>query len=414
MAKTGSFASIDVGTTKVCTAVAEITEEGSIRILGVGVCPANGFSRGMVDNIAEATQAIRDSVDKAERSSGTRILSAHVGITGSHIQSLNNRGIAAIADRNHPIGSDDIERVLEGSRVINIPTNREVLHAVPRYYVVDGQDSVSDPLGMHGQRLDVETHIVTASSSAMQNLSKCIEGAGIEVESLILEPLASAEAILEEEERRQGVVAVDIGGGTTGVAVFIDGSVFHTAVLPVGGNHLTRDLVAGLRCPYYVAEEAKANYGHAVPSMVAADEMVELDCFGSERQKTVPRRRLCEILQARCEEILEMAMSEVKRSVHDDILSAGVVLTGGTAKLQGIDILAEQVTGMPVRVGAPSHLQGLSETLTDPSYATSVGLLQWALKENGMLYASHRSGPSFAFGGWLRRVGEWMRVLMPE
>lgn len=409
-----TFASVDVGTTKVCTAVAEIGEEQAIRILGVGVCPARGFSRGMVDNIAEATQSIADSVEKAERSSGTRILSAHVGITGSHIQSLNNRGIAAIPDRSHPIGSDDIERVLEGARVINIPSNREVLHAVPRYYVVDGQDSVSDPLGMHGQRLDVETHIVTASTSAMQNLMKCVEGAGVEVESLILEPLASGEAVLEEEERKQGVVVADIGGGTTGIAVYLDGSVYHTCVLPVGGTHLTRDLVAGLRCPYVVAEEAKAAYGHAIPSMVDAGEMVDLDCFGSERQKSVPRRRLCEILQARCEEIMEMVMSEVKRTVHDDILSAGIVLAGGTAKLSGLDILAEQVTGLPVRVGVPRHLQGLSETLDDPAYATGVGLLQWALKENGMLYAAHRTGPGFAFGGWLRRVGQWMRVLMPE
>jgi cell division protein FtsA len=185
-------------------------------------------------------------------------------------------------------------------------------------------------------------------------------------------------------------------------------------VLPVGGNHLTRDLVAGLRCPYVVAEEAKAAYGHAIPSMVDAGETVDLDCFGSERQKSVPRRRLCEILQARCEEIMEMVMSEVKRTAHDDILSAGVVLAGGTAKLRGLDILAEQVTGLPARIGVPRHLQGLSETLDDPAYATSVGLLQWALKENGMLYAGHRSGPSFAFGGWLRRVGQWMRVLMPE
>ncbi len=414
MARTGTFASIDVGTTKVCTAVGEVSEDQLLRILGVGVSPARGFSRGMVDNIADATLCIANSVEKAERSSGTRILSAHVGITGSHIQSMNNRGIAAIPDRQHPIGSEDIERVLEGASVINIPSNREVLHAVPRYYVVDGQDSVSDPLGMHGQRLDVETHIVTASTSAMQNLTKCVEGAGVEVESLILDPLASAEAVLEPEERKQGVVLVDIGGGTTGIAVFLDGSVFYTSVLPVGGNHLTRDLVVGLRCPYQVAEETKANYGCAIPSMVEADESVELDCFGSERQKSVPRRRLCEILQARCEEILEMVMTEVKRSVHDDIVSAGLVLTGGTAKLRGIDLLAEQVTGLPVRIGIPLHLQGLSETLADPAYATSVGLLQWALNENRLLYGSQRAGPSLAFGGWLRRVGQWMRVLMPE
>lgn len=414
MVKNGTFASIDVGTTKVCTVVGEVTDDAALRILGVGVSPARGFSRGMVDNIRDATMSVRDSVDKAERSSGTRILSAHVGIAGSHIQSLNSRGIAAIPDRQHPISADDIERVIEGARVINLPSNREVLHAVPRCYVVDGQDSVSDPLGMHGQRLDVETHIVTASVSAMQNLTKCVEGAMVEVESIILEPLASAEAVLEEEEMKQGVVVADIGGGTTGLAIYLEGSVFHTSVLPVGGNHLTRDLVVGLRCPYQVAEEAKERYGHAIPSLVDADESVELDCFGSERRKSVPRRRLCEILQARCEEIIEMVVSEAKRSVHDDILSAGLVLTGGTANLQGLDLLAEQVSGMPVRVGLPQHLQGLSETLADPAYATSVGLLQWALKENKLLLGSQRSGPSLAVGGWLRRVGHFMRVLMPE
>lgn len=414
MARNGTIAAIDVGTTKICTVVGEVMEEGSLRILGVGVSPARGFSRGMVDNIRDATQSIRDSVEKAERSSGTRILSAHVGIAGSHIQSLNSRGIAAIADRHHPISVDDIDRVLEAARVVNLPSNREVLHAVPRRYVVDGQDTVSDPVGMHGQRLDVETHIVTASVTAMQNIGKCVEGAAVEVETLILEPLASAEAVLEEEEKKQGVVVADIGGGTTGIALFLEGAVHHTAVLPVGGNHLTRDLVVGLRCPYHVAEEAKASHGHAIPSMVDANESVDLDCFGSERQKTVPRRRLCEILQARSEEIIEMVMGEVKRSVHDDILSAGVVLTGGTANLRGIDILAEQITGLPVRVGVPGHLQGLSETLSDPAYATSVGLLQWALRENSLLYEGKRSGASLALGGIFRRFGQFIRVLIPE
>lgn len=414
MVRNGTFASIDVGTTKICTVVGEITDDASLRILGVGVCPAKGFTRGMVDNIQEATDSIRSSVEKAERSSGTRILSAHVGIAGSHVQSLNSRGIAAIADRQHPISGDDVERVLEAARVINIPSNREVLHAVPRGYVVDGQDSVSDPLGMHGQRLDVETHIVTASVSALQNLTKCVEGAMVEVESLILEPLASAEAVLEDEEKKHGVVVADIGGGTTGIAVFVDGTVFHTSVLPVGGNHLTRDLVVGLRCPYHVAEEAKASHGHAIPSMIDAHESVDLDCFGAQRQKSVPRRRLCEILQARSEEIVEMVMSEVKRAVHDDILSAGLVLTGGTSNLEGIDILAEQVAGLPVRIGMPRHLQGLSETLADPAYATSVGLLEWALKENRTLYAGQHTGAGVAFSGLLRRVGKFMRVLMPE
>ena len=413
-AKGGTIASIDVGTTKICTLVAEIAAEGETRILGVGVAPAGGLSRGMVDNIRDASEAIRASVEKAERSSATRILSAHVGIAGSHIQSLNNRGIVAIPERQRPIAADDIARALDGARVVSLPANREILHVIPRYYVVDGQDSVSDPLGMYGQRLDVETHIITGTVSAIQNLTRCVEGIGVQVDSLILQPLASAEAVLEEEEKRQGVVVADIGGGTTDVAVFLDGAVYHTAVLPVGGHHLTRDVVIGLRCPYHAAEEAKASLGHAIPSSVDPDETVELDAFGSEKRKTVPRRQLCEILQARAEEILEMVVMEVKRSVQGDIVSAGLVLTGGTAKLSGIDVLAEQVTGLPARAGRPRNLQGLSDTLADPAYAASVGLLQWAIQESEQGYRTTKLRPPTPFGGWLKRFGNWAKVLLPE
>ena len=413
-AKGGTFASIDVGTTKICTLVAEIAAEGEMRILGVGVAPAAGLSRGMVDNIRDASESIRGSVEKAERSSATRILSAHVGIAGSHIQSLNNRGIVAIPERQRPIAADDISRALDGARVVSLPANREILHVIPRYYVVDGQDSVSDPLGMYGQRLDVETHIITGTVSAIHNLTHCIEGIGVQVDSLILQPLASAEAVLEEEEKRQGVVVADIGGGTTDVAVFLDGAVYHTAVLPVGGHHLTRDVVIGLRCPYQAAEQAKSTAGHAIPSSIDPDETVELEAFGSEKRKTIDRRQLCEIIQARTEEILEMVVMEVKRSVQGDIVSAGLVLTGGTAKLAGIDILAEQVTGLPARVGRPRNLQGLSDTLADPAYAASVGLLQWAARESEQGYRSMKLRPPAPFGGWLKRFGNWAKVLLPE
>ncbi len=413
-AKGSTFASIDVGTTKICTLVAEIAGEGEMRILGVGVAPAAGLSRGMVDNIRDASECIRASVEKAERSSATRILSAHVGIAGSHIQSLNNRGIVAIPERQRPITPDDVSRALDGARVVSLPANREILHVIPRYYVVDGQDSVSDPLGMYGQRLDVETHIVTGAVSAIQNLSRCIEGIGVQVDSLILQPLASAEAVLEDEEKRQGVVVADIGGGTTDIALFLDGAVYHTAVLALGGHHLTRDVVIGLRCPYQAAEEAKASLGHAIPSSIDPDETVELDAFGSERRRTIHRRQLCEILQARMEEILELIVMEVKRSVQGDIVSAGLVLTGGSAKLSGIDILAEQVTGLPARVGRPRNLQGLSDTLADPAYAASVGLLQWAVRESAHGYQSTKLRPPTPFGGWLKRFTNWAKVLLPE
>jgi cell division protein FtsA len=381
MTRGGTFASIDIGTTKICTVVGEIANDHDMRILGVGIAPSAGLSRGMVENIRDATEAIKTSIDKAEKSSGTRILSAHVGVAGQHIACLNNRGIIAIPDRTRPIMPDDVTRVLDGARVVSIPTNREIIHVIPRYYVVDGQDHISDPVGMYGTRLDVETHIVTGVDSAIQNLTKCVENVGVQVDGLILEPLASAEAVLDQEEKEQGVVLVDIGGGTTDIALFLEGSVYHTAVLAVGGNHVTRDIVVGLRAPYQAAEDAKRKWGHAIPSMVDAREEITVEAFGSEGSKTELRRRLCEIVQARNEEILEMVTAEVKRAVHDDVISAGIVLTGGGAKLAGIDLLAEQVTGWPARVGMPRNLHGLTDLLIDPAYATSVGLLQWAVNE---------------------------------
>ena len=412
--KGGVFASIDIGTTKVCTVVGEVVAEQPLRILGVGIAAANGLNRGMVENLRDASESVRSSVEQAERSSGTRILSAHVGIAGPHISGQNNRGIVAIPDRDVPISQDDVNRVLDGARVISIPTNREIMHVVPRYYIVDGQDHVTDPVGMYGQRLDAETHLISGLSTVLQNATKCVETAGVQVETLIVSSLASAEAVLETEERRQGVVLADIGGGTTDIVVFTEGSVCHTAVLPVGGNHITRDLVIGLRCPYQSAEDAKALYGHAIPSEIDAEEMVELDVFGAEGRKSVERRRIAEIAQARVEEICEMVIREVRRAVHDDILSAGMVLTGGTANLAGIALAAEQVTGLPVRVGAPHGLQGLIDTLSDPAYASSVGVLQWAVRElESGAWQTQR--PSFAFTGDLwQRLTRFVRVLLPE
>ena len=268
----------------------------------------------MVDNIREATEAIRASVEKAERASGTRILSAFVGLSGAHVQSMNNRGIVAVPDRTRPISPDDIARALEGAKIISVPANREILHVLPRYYVVDGQDSVTDPLGMYGQRLDVEAHIITVASSAIANITKVVEAAGVQVDELVLQPLASAEAVLDAEEKRQGVILADIGGGCTDISVFVEGSIQHTATLPVGGNHITRDLVVGMRCPYHSAESAKEMYGNALPSAVPADDTIDIEAFGAERQRTYQRRHVCEIIQARTEEILEMIVTEVQRS----------------------------------------------------------------------------------------------------
>jgi cell division protein FtsA len=412
--RSGTFAAIDVGTTKICTIVGEVAGTGETRILGVGVAPSSGLSRGMVDNIREATEAIRTSVEKAERASGTRILSAHVGLSGAHVQSVNNRGIVAVPDRSRPISADDIARALEGAKIISTPANREILHVLPRYFIVDGQDSVSDPLGMYGQRLDVEAHIITVASSAVANVTKVVEAAGVQVDELVLQPLASAEAVLAYEEKRQGVILADIGGGCTDISVFIEGTIHHTATLPVGGNHITRDLVVGLRCPYSSAEEAKETYGHALPSAVPADHDVVIEAFGAERQRTFPRRRICEIVQARGEEILEMIVTEVRRATDIEFVSAGLVLTGGTARLPGIDLLAEQVTGLPARIGLPGRIFGLVDELHDPAFATSVGLLQWAVGAQELAPIGPRAAGPSAFDGVFKRIGNWFKVLLPE
>ncbi len=408
-----TYAAIDVGTTKVCTIVGEVTPSQELRILGVGIGPSAGLAKGMVDNIQAAIEAIASSVERAERASGTRILSAHVGIAGPHVSSMNSRGIVAIADPRNSIAESDVQRALESARIVNVPTNREVIHVIPRYYVVDGQDDVVDPAGMYGSRLDVETHVVTASTSAMHNLVQCVEGAGVRVDGLILEPLASAEAVVEREELEHGAVLCDIGGGTTDIAVFERGAVTHTAVLPIGGLHMTRDLVVALRVPQPAAERVKREYGHAIPSMVDEEEEVQVDAFGAEGHRMVPRRLMAQVLQARVEELFELVSAEIRRGSSLDMLSAGVILTGGASSLEGIDLLAEDVLQLPARIGRPRHLAGLSDILHDPAYATSVGLLRWALKEREIMF---RSSPVQVapLGGLLRKVAHLMRLVLPQ
>jgi cell division protein FtsA len=410
---TSTFAAVDVGTTKVTTLVGEVAPAGELRILGVGVAPAAGLSRGMVDNIREATESVRASLEKAERASGVRILSTHVGISGTHVQSLNNRGVVAVADRTHPISHEDIARGLEAAKIVSVPTNREILHVVPRFFVVDGQDNVTDPIGMYGQRLDVEAHIITASSNAVANIVKIVESAGVRVDEVVLESLAGANAVLAAEEKRQGVIFADIGGGTTNICIFVDGSVVHSCALPIGGNHITRDLVVGLRCPYHSAEEAKELYGSALPSTVPDDD-VRLEAFGSERERSYSRQQICQVIQARCEEILEMIVAEARRNTEIEMLSAGLVLTGGTARLPGLDLLAEQVTNLPARIGVPGRIIGLVDELMDPAYAIAVGLLEASVAGETMPSRAHRPAGPGLFDGAIRRLASVFRVLLPE
>lgn len=410
----GTAAAIDVGSTKVAVVVGDAGDDGEPRILGVGVAPASGLSRGVIDNIQSAREAIAVAVEKAEQSCGMRILSATIGISGSHITSQNNRGIIAIPDRSRPISADDRARVLEAAGNIAIPTNRQVLRVIPRGYWIEGLDPVSDPVGMYGGRLDAETHIITGAVSAIQNLTKCVEGAGVQVDDIVLESLASAGAVLHEQERLQGVAVVDIGGSTTSLAVYEEGTVCHTACLPIAGSHLTHDLARVLRCPWESAERVKCEHGAAFADPAGESEQVEIEAFGQQPRKKVALMHVCEILQARAEEILEMIGLELKRAGYIDRLAAGLVLTGGSAQLRGLAEVAEIKLGLPARVAAPRRYAGLTELVSTPSYSTAIGLLEHAL--GGTEDAVDPAPARFEVpaGGLFRRIASIGRALMPQ
>lgn len=409
----GGVAAIDVGTRKVCVLVGGYDEQGRLRITGTGLAASRGILRGVVDDMSKATAAISAAVKAAEQACGREIKSATVGIAGAHITCINSRGTVALPNQHRAITVEDIKRALEGAQAVPIPNNREVLHAIPRFYIVDGEESPGDPTGKFGHRLDVEAHVVTGAVTAIQNLTQCVEAAGVHVDGLVLEPVAAADAVLDEEERSHGVVLVDIGGGTTDIALFVEGSVLHTAVLPVGGNNITNDLVYGLRVPFRAAEDIKELYGHCLPSAIPPDETVEVDAFGHERRRVVNRRRMCEIVQARVEEILEFIRDEVAKAGYEEMISAGVVLTGGTANLVGIVELAERILQMPARVGPPVGVYNLHETLDNPAFATSIGLLGWAVREHDAVLQPTRTRRPVAMqtsGGLWQRVTRAVRV----
>ncbi len=415
MKKRQSVAAIDLGSTKVSVIVADVNEHGETRILGVGVAPASGLTRGVIDNIQSAREAVSTAVEKAEQSCGMRILSGVVGISGQHIQSQNNRGIVAIPDRSRPISNDDRARVLESAGQISIPTNRQVLHILPRGYWVEGAEQVSDPVGMFGGRLDAETHIVTAAVSAVQNLTKCVEGAGVQVDDIILESIAAGRSVVTEQERLQGVAVADIGGSVTSLAVYDEGSIAHTACLPIAGSHLTHDLARVLRCPWESAEALKSSHGRAFPLKESESETVEIDVFGTQTRKPVGVGYVCEILQARVEEILEMVVVELKRGGYYDRIAAGLVLTGGGSQLAGFAEMAESRLGIPVRIGKPTGFNGMSDIIGSPAYATSIGLARYALADvetPAEASATHFEMP--AMGGIFRRIASIGRALMPQ
>ena len=368
---------IDVGTTKVCTLVGRVEDSRSIRILGVGIEPSAGIKKGMIVDLAAASQAITRSVEKAESTSGLEITSALVSMAGAHVSSVNSRGAAAV--NGNIIEQYDLIHALEQARAVAIPHDREIIHVIQRGYTVDGQDGIRNPKGMHGYRLEVEAHIITASAATSDNLRQCVGAAGVEIQQFVLNPLASGEVVLTEQERQMGVAVCDIGGGTTDLAIYVDGDVWHTMVLAVGGNHITQDIAHGLRLSFDQAEDAKKQQGYAVRSSVGAEEYFTIRPFGEDRPVQVSRRDLAHIIEARVAEVFSLTLQEIKRSGYDGLLPAGLVLTGGTAALPGIKHVASDVLNMPVRTAQPENLSGLVDRLNSPAYSTSVGLLRWAM-----------------------------------
>ncbi len=408
---TTPIAGIDVGTTKICTVIGELGHGGHLRILGVGVTPSQGLKKGMVVNIDQTVECIASSIDKCQKISGFHIEQANVSIANPNITSKNSKGVIGLANNGHDIGHDDIERALDAARTMAGPTGRDVLHVIPRGFVVDNQEGVKNPIGMSGSRLEVETHVVVSTGGTIQNLVKCVERAGVKPLELVLEPLASAEAVLTDAEREAGVMLVDIGAGTTDIALFLDGQPWHTAVMPVGGSHITNDVAIGLRAPFEVAEELKVKHGRASSEGVLADEPVRIATEGGPQQYM--RAELCDIIEARVEEILHMVLGELHDSGYKSVLPAGVVLTGGTASLSGIAQVAARVLEMPVRIGIPGELEGLIDTISSPAYATSVGLVRWSFREGTGADPQREDRHNQASGEIYGRLRGWLKAFLP-
>jgi cell division protein FtsA len=406
----GVLVGIDVGTSKVCALIGEVGRDGRLTVIGHGTVPSSGLKKGAVVNIDQTVRSIRDAVERAERLSGWKIDKAFVGIGGAHVESLNSTGQVAVASHSREVSRDDIKRAVEQARTIPIPSNREVLHVERRGFTVDGQEGVKDPLGMSALRLEVETHIVTAPATAVQNLMKCVAQAGVKIDELVVNALASAEAVVSETERELGVAVADVGAGTIDLAMFNEGSPFHTTVLPVGGGNVTNDVAIGVKTSLPVAEELKTGHGTCDLRGIAEDETISVSVLGEDAGRTVSRLELCQIIEARMRETFELLAAEM-RSAGSGMLPAGLILTGGGSQLAGIAELGREVLQMPVRVVAPTGIGGLTDSILTPAFATSIGLLQWGatfLDEGES--TRYESAPA---AGVLGRIRDAIRGLFP-
>src|ERR1700678_1849007 len=372
---------LDIGTSKVVAIVGEIGHDGSINIVGLGSHPSQGMKRGVVVNIESAVTSIQNAVEEAELMAGCQIYSAYTGIAGSHIRSINSHGIVAIRDKE--VTQADVDRVIDAAKAVAIPADQKILHILPQEFIIDSQEGIRDPIGMSGVRLEAKVHIVTGADSAAQNIVKCVQRCGLAVDDIVLEQLASSYAVLTEDEKDLGVCVVDIGGGTTDIAVFAGGAIRHTAVIPIAGDQVTNDIAVSMRTPTQYAEDIKIKYACALSQLANPDESIEVPSVGERPARRLARQTLAEIVEPRYEELFGLVREELRRSGFEEVIAAGVVLTGGSAKMEGAIELAEEIFHVPVRLGLPGHVKLLADVVRNPIYSTGVGLLLYA-RENSM------------------------------
>jgi cell division protein FtsA len=393
---------LDIGTTKICAIVGNVTDEG-LDIVGIGTSPSKGLRKGVVINIESTVEAIRKALQEAELMAGCEIKTVFAGIAGGHIKGFNSQGVIAI--KNREVNNDDIRRVIDAAKAIAIPMDREVIHILPQEFIIDDQDGIKEPLGMSGVRLEAKVHIVTGAVASAQNIIKSCNRANVDVADIVLEQLASSEAVLSADEKELGVALIDIGGGTTDLAIFVDGAIKHTAVLSLGGNHLTNDIAVGLRTPMAEAEKIKQAYGCCLNSKVDKNESIEVPSVGGREPRVLSRQLLAEILEPRVEEVFTLVNREIVRSGYEDLIASGVVITGGTSILPGMPELAEQVFNLPVRRGVPQGIGGLTDVVNSPIYATGVGLVKYGSRN--MRIRNFVIGQENVFDKVIRRMKEW-------
>ena len=391
---------LDIGTSKVAAIVGEVNPEGELEIIGIGSHPSRGLKKGVVINIESTVQSIQRAVEEAELMSGRQIDSVYAGIAGSHIRSINSHGIVAVRDRDREVYPQDVERVIDAAQAMAIPADQKILHILPQEYIIDNQEGIKEPLGMSGVRLEAKVHLVTCAVNAAQNIEKCIERCGLTVNDIILEQLASSYAVLSDDERDLGVCLVDIGGGTTDIAVFTDGAIRHTAVIPIAGDQVTNDIAMALRTPTQYAEDIKMKYACALTQLAGADEIIKVPGVGDKPMKELSRQALAEVVEPRYDELFTLIQAELRRSGFEELVAAGIVLTGGASRMEGVIDLAEEIFHMPVSLGLPRNVAGLKDIVRNPVYATGVGLL---------LYGKQRE-EEIPGRGRLRRSGMFNRV----